>query len=158
MSRKGAVGALLDLYEQAISALKDVIADIPDGALTTITDPQTTDKHCKSVQGILAHVVSSGYGYATSITNLKGNNVKRPDLVYRFTVKEYLTDLTAVFAYTENIFTHIEDSELEQYTNALKIKTSWGQRYDIEQITEHAIVHIMRHRRQIENIKQKGFK
>ena len=30
------------------------------------------------------------------------------------------------------------------------IKTEWGQEYDFEQLLEHAIVHILRHRRQIE--------
>lgn len=34
-----------------------------------------------------------------------------------------------------------------------KIFTSWNQVYDIEQVTEHAIVHILRHRRQIEKFK-----
>jgi hypothetical protein len=32
--------------------------------------------------------------------------------------------------------------------------TSWGQLYDIEQLMEHAIVHVLRHRRQIEQYKK----
>ena len=32
----------------------------------------------------------------------------------------------------------------------LKIKTRWGQLYDVDQLFEHAIVHVLRHRRQIE--------
>ena len=44
--------------------------------------------------------------------------------------------------------------ELEQPDNSLKIKSGWGQSYDIEQMTEHAIVHVLRHRRQIEKFKQ----
>ena len=43
--RQGAVGALLDIYEQAISDLKKVIEDIPDNALTIILDPQTADEN-----------------------------------------------------------------------------------------------------------------
>lgn len=31
-----------------------------------------------------------------------------------------------------------------------KILVRWGQLYDVEQLFEHAIVHILRHRRQIE--------
>ena len=31
-----------------------------------------------------------------------------------------------------------------------KMKVSWGQEYDLEQLLEHAIVHILRHRRQVE--------
>ena len=72
MYRQGAVGALLDIYEQAISDLKKVIEVIPDKAMTIITDRQTTDENCKSIQAILSHVVSAGYGYATSIHNLRG--------------------------------------------------------------------------------------
>jgi hypothetical protein len=151
--RQGAVGALLDIYEQAISDLKKVIQDIPDNALTIIIDAQTTDENCKSIQAILSHVVSSGYGYATSIHNLKENNIPRPGKTFHVTIKEYIQDLTNVFAYTENIFKEIKDNELEQFDNSLKIKTGWGQWYDIEQMTEHAIVHILRHKRQIDKIK-----
>ncbi len=153
MYRQGAVGALLDIYEQAISDLKQVIEDIPDNLLTTITDPITTDENCRSIQAILSHVVHAAYGYATSILNLKEVNKARPDKTYHLTTKEYLEDLTNIFIYTENAFKSIKDSELEQLDNALKIRAGWGQLYDIEQMTEHAIVHILRHKRQIKKIK-----
>ncbi len=87
--RQGAVGALLDIYEQSILDFKKVIEDIPDNALTVIIDPQTTDENCKSIQTILSHVVHSGYGYATSIHNLKGYNNPRPGKTYHLTIKEY---------------------------------------------------------------------
>lgn len=153
MNRQGAVGALLDIYEQAILDLKNVIKDIPDNALTKIIDEKTTNEDCKSIQTILSHVVSSGYSYATSIHNLKGHNAKRPEKVFHLSIEEYLKDLTNVFIFTENVFSEIKDDELEQYDDSLKIKTGWGQLYDIEQLTEHAIVHILRHKRQIERIK-----
>jgi len=154
MNRQGAVGALLDIYEQAISDLKNVIKDISDNDLTKILDEKTTNEDCRSIQTILTHVVSSGYSYAISIHNYKENNVKRPEKIYRLTVAEYLNDLTDVFAFTENVFKEIKDDELEQPVNSLKMQTSWGQCYDIEQITEHAIVHILRHKRQIERMKR----
>ena len=156
--RQGAVGALLDIYEQAISDLKKVIEDIPDNALTIIIDPQTSDENCKSIQAILSHVVHSGYGYATSIYNLKGYNITRPVKISHSTIREYSEDLDNVFIYTETIFKEIKDNELEQPDNSLKIKTSWGQYYDIEQMTEHAILHILRHKRQIDKIKLSGLK
>jgi len=152
--RLGAVGALLDIYEQAIIDFKKVIEDIPDTALTIITDPDTTDENCKSIQTILSHVVSSGFSYASSIHNLKRGKIKRQEKKYHLTIKEYLQDLTNVFLFTENIFKEVNDDELEQFDNSLKIKAGWGQLYDIEQITEHAIVHILRHKRQIEKIKR----
>jgi hypothetical protein len=32
----------------------------------------------------------------------------------------------------------------------VRIDSRWGQKYDIEQLLEHAIVHILRHRRQLD--------
>ncbi|WP_436488542.1 DinB family protein [Chitinophaga sp. ARDCPP14] len=152
--RQGAIGALLDEYERAISELKEVIRTIPDHALTVITDPHTADENCRSVQTILSHVVSSGFGYATSIHNLRGPQLTRPAKTFHLTVNAYLEDLTQVFIFTEKIFAAFKDDELEQMDDALKIKAGWGQVYDIEQMAEHAIVHVLRHRRQIERIKQ----
>src|SRR5215210_7103402 len=153
MYRQGAAGALLDIYEQVISDFKKVIEDIPDNALTIIIDPHTTDDNCRSIQKILSHVVHSAYGYATNIHNLKGNDLTRTEKKFHLTIKEYLEDLTNVFIYTENIFKNFKDEDLEQLDNSYKIKTGWGQLYDIEQMTEHAIVHILRHKRQITRFK-----
>jgi len=35
---------------------------------------------------------------------------------------------------------------------AVQIKPRWGQSYDLEQLLEHAIVQVLRHRRQIERL------
>lgn len=59
--RQGAVGALLDEYERAITDLQHTIADISDNELVVIIDHKTNDTSCKSVQTVLAHVVSAGY-------------------------------------------------------------------------------------------------
>lgn len=154
--RQGAVGALLDEYEKAIADLKEVISTIPDKALTIIVDPHTADDNCRSVQTILSHVVSSAYGYATSIYNLKGHPLKRPDKTFHFTVREYTEDLTDAFDFTIKVLQRFSDNELEEFDDDLKIKAGWGQVYDVEQMAEHAIVHILRHRRQIERIKQQS--
>ena len=158
MYRQGAVGALLDIYEQVISDFKKVIEDIPYNALTIIIDAETTDENCRSIQTILSHVVHAGFGYATYIQNLEKPDVKRPDKTYHLTIQEYIEDLNNVFSCTETVFKEIKDGELEQFDNSLKIKTGWGQFYDIEQMTEHAIVHILRHQRQIDKMKRNGFK
>lgn len=151
--RPGATGALLDEYERAITALKKVISVIPDKALITVIDAETTDENCRSVQAILTHVVSAGFGYATSIHNLKGPQIVRREKVFHGTTVAYLQELTDLFLFTEDVFRNINDDELEQYEAPRKITTGWGQLYDIEQLMEHAIVHILRHRRQIEKIK-----
>jgi len=151
--RPGAIGALLDEYEKAIEDFVKAIETIPDSTLPVITDPRTRDENCRSVQTILTHVVHSGYGYAVGIHNIKGYDMARPVKMTRDTIKEYIDDLTKVFLFTENVFAEIKEDELEQFDDALKIKTGWGQLYDIEQMMEHAIVHVLRHRRQIEKFK-----
>lgn len=148
--RNGAVGALLDEYEKAITELLETISNINHAALITIVDETTTDPNCKSIQTILTHVVRAGYGYATSIQRLKGHNKPDPQKIPRHSIKEYENDLKAVFLFTVETFKDIADSELEQHDNTKKMLVSWGQVYDIEQLMEHAIVHILRHRRQIE--------
>ena len=152
-TRQGAVGALLDIYEQATSDFKKLIVDIPETALTTITDPYTTDEDCRSIQAILSHVVYAGFGYASNIYNLKGHATRRPDKAFHETITEYIYDLTNIFSFTETILKEVKEDELIQTDDSLKMKTGWGQSYDIEQMIEHAIIHMMRHQRQIEKVK-----
>jgi uncharacterized damage-inducible protein DinB len=151
--RSGAVGALLDEYERSIFEMQNVLDGISDEDLTLIVDNTTTDMNCKSIQTILTHVISSAYGYATYIHTCRGHQIDRPEKKLHSTVGEYIQDLHAAFQFTLFVFKDIHDSELEQNDNALKIKTPWDQLYDIEQLTEHSIVHILRHRRQIEKFK-----
>ncbi|MCB2408789.1 DinB family protein [Hymenobacter lucidus] len=152
--RTGAIGALLDEYERAIADLRAAIAPIPNAALPRIIDARATDESCRSIQAILTHVVSSGYGYATSIHNLKGPARTRPAKALLPTIDAYRQALTEVFAFTEQVFQGFSDQDLEQLDPTRKIRTGWGQLYDIEQLMEHAIVHILRHRRQLEKIRQ----
>ncbi len=151
--RHGAVGALLDEYERAIEELQRVIADLSDRELTVVVDTDTTDVNCRSVQAILSHVVSAGYAYAVDIRLLRGEDLYYPDLMLYSLTGDYHRELSRLFDYTVDTFRYIRDDELEQYDDEKKIRTPWGQVYDIEQLTEHAIVHILRHRRQIERFK-----
>ena len=151
--RKGAVGALLDEYERAITDLQQTISDISTKELIAIADHETTDSNCESIQTVLAHVVNAGFCYAIDIRQLSGEKIDYPDDLPRFTTEDYHNDLKEIFDFTSDTFTNIEDNQLEEFDNNKKIMTSWGQIYDIEQITEHAIVHILRHRRQIEKFK-----
>jgi uncharacterized damage-inducible protein DinB len=148
--RTGAVGAILDEYELVIAALKAVIAPISDAALVTVVDPDTVDPNCKSIQAVLAHVVRSGYTYAIVINSSKGPMAPMRDRVYRKRAADFMTDLDAMFAFNVASLSQFQDAELEEYDMDKKLLVPWGQRYDIEQLMEHAIVHILRHRRQIE--------
>ncbi|MFT3907784.1 MAG: DinB family protein [Ferruginibacter sp.] len=153
MARKGATGALLDIYQYAIEDLQQLIYDIPDADITIVIDEETEDDNFRSVQTILSHVVHQGFTYATSIYDITGNMINRPPKILHNTIDEYLQDLNKVFSFTEKILKETDDAHLEQLDNSKKIKTGWGQIYDIEQLMEHAIVHVLRHKRQLERIK-----
>jgi uncharacterized damage-inducible protein DinB len=151
--RTGAVGALLDEYEKVFAELKQCVQTIPDNDLTIIVDHATLDDNCKSVQTVLAHVVNSAFGYAIYVRNHHGFNLMRPAKVYHTSVIDFMSDMDKAFQFNVEVFENIIDVELEEPDQAKKMLTNWGQYYDIEQLMEHAIVHVLRHRRQLEKFK-----
>jgi hypothetical protein len=142
--RQGAIGALLDEYERAIADLQQTIADISDEELITIVDSKTKDSRCKSVQTILSHVVSAGRGYAVYIRQLEGHKIEYPKDIFHLTISDYKKDLNDLFIFTDDTFKNIQECDIEQFDND-KNKNFLG--------SEHAIVHVLRHRRQIEKFK-----
>lgn len=146
----GAHGALLDEYERALVELKDLVSEITTRQLITIVDQKTKDEDCRSIQTILAHVVSSGYFYAITIRNHLGESIAFKNTVILNTAEEYNQALTEMIEYSIEMMDDYPNMKLEESDNSKKLVTKWGQMYDIEQYLEHAIVHILRHRRQIE--------
>jgi len=150
----GAIGALLDEYEKALNELYLVIASLNNKTLCAIVDPNTPDPDCQSIQTILTHIVQSGYTYAVEVLKSIGDSVDYREKEEQKTALAYISALKAMFAYNVAVFDKHPNLQLETYSPAEKIKVRWGQYYDIEQLYEHAIVHVLRHRRQIERYKQ----
>lgn len=151
----GAIGALLDEYEKAIVELKQVIDLVTKAELIKIVDSQTEDEDCRSIQTILSHVVGAGYGYVVEIRKSLGENVERPNKDLFSSIEAYNLALDSMFKANEKLFEDYPNIVLEEYDADKKMTVRWGQRYDVEQLLEHAIVHILRHRRQIERFKLK---
>jgi len=151
--RHGATGALLDEYERALRDLKECTGLFEDKDLHVIVDPLTTDERCRSVQTVLTHVVSSAYSYAVYIGNHRGMALQRPQPALRDSSTAYFEDLDQAFAFTCKVLEQVPDTALEEPDETRKIKTTWKQTYDIEQMMEHAIVHLLRHRRQLEGFR-----
>lgn len=149
----GAIGALLDEYEKSINELKEVISTVTPSELTEIVDEETKDEDCRSIQTILSHVVESGYTYVIETRKSLGERVPYMRKELLNSTNEYAFALDEMFAYNEKLFEDFPDIQLEEYDPSQKFKVRWGQVYDVEQIFEHAIVHILRHRRQIERFK-----
>lgn len=152
--RKGAIGALMDEYERAALELKTLVEEIPPADFVRIIDKETGDEDCRSVQTIISHVVRAGYGYADYIRHLFSISSARPaNQVLR--QSESLKELESMIEYTTETLDgkwEIPDDVIVRTT----IHSLWGVTYDLEQLLEHAIVHILRHRRQIEKLLQQN--
>ena len=151
----GAIGALLDEYENAIQALQAVTKTISQEELITIVDPTTNDEDCKSIQTILTHVVRSGYWYTQEIRKSQGEALGPPRHQVFDTIEQYIKALDGLMTANIQLFEDYPTIPLETLGTDGKMLVSWKQHYDVEQLMEHAIVHILRHRRQIERFLQK---
>ena len=149
----GAKAALLDEYERSINDLKKVIEDIAPNELSIIVDPHTKDQDCISIQSILTHVVRAGYTYSIEIRKYQGEQLDYKKRRTLNSAQSYISALDSMFDYCEKTFNLYPDLSIEEYDEKNKMKVAWGQNYDVEQLMEHAIVHILRHRRQIERFK-----
>jgi uncharacterized damage-inducible protein DinB len=155
MERIGAVGALIDEYERSIKDLKLVISDVSYQNFIAILDNETEDPDCVSMQSILQHIVRSGYGYSNRIRKQFGKDAVTSKVHYEITSIEVAqTELDTMVKYTEETVSKLTDLTHEDIINNI-MSTDYGQHYDFEQLLEHAIVHILRHRRQIEKFKLK---
>lgn len=146
--RKGAIGALTDEYEKALNELKTLLLKIPDDKFQKVYN-EKTDIDSQSARNIVLHLINSGYGYANYIRKRFGNSYVVPKIEIVKT-EQGIFKLDEMFEYTVETF---EDKWHLTYDELMKtiIKTSWTT-YDLEAIIEHAIVHILRHRLQIEKM------
>ncbi len=147
----GSIKALLDEYKKAIDELISIIKPINDTRLSMVVDNETKDSDCKSIQTVLTHVVCSGYNYTIYIENSIGVNKPRVERIICNSVDQYIDQLNLMFSYCVDFFRQKRNLPIQQTDNSKKVIVNWGQQYDIEQLLEHAIVHILRHRRQIES-------
>ena len=152
--REGAVGALMDEYERAVWELRRLLERMNEDDLARVVDSETRDDDCRSAQTIVSHVVNSGYGYADLLRKLFAAPSTRPPraLLSRGAALEQLDAILAYMAETLEGRWLMSDEELA----GAVINTGWGVRYDIEQLLEHAVVHVLRHRRQIEKFMWRG--
>ncbi|MBI1194083.1 MAG: DinB family protein [Bacteroidetes bacterium] len=148
--RHGPVGALMDEYERAAADLLQVIMPLKQADYEAIVDTETQDPDCRSILTIMNHVVMSGYGYANSIRkNFGAKEILRKDDCDVGTPQAACAELTQMLAYTvDTVSDHWGMTEAEAVKPVAKFSS--GQVFDFEQLMEHAIVHVLRHRRQIE--------
>lgn len=149
MLRRGAVGAMMDEYERAAAELSALLGRITDEEFERVRDPGATDEDCRSIQTVMRHVVRAGYGYAAYIREgFGGAEATRAEIPLGSRL-EMLDRLQAMLVHTAATLDGKWDLPDDRIM-AVKMRVRWGPVYDLEQMLEHAIVHILRHRRQIE--------
>ena len=146
--RKGGIGAVMDEYERAAEEFKNLIGNISESDFIKIVDTETKDDDCRSVQTIISHVTNSGYGYANYIRDWFGISKNSPERRL-LSKNDFPDEFTKMIAYTSETLEgkwEYSDEDIQK----VKMDVRWGPQYDLEQLLEHAVVHILRHRRQIE--------
>jgi len=146
--RKGAVGAMMDEYERAAFELREIVQNISGEEFTRIADAETEDEDCRSIQTIISHVVRAGYGYANYIREQFSRDAKpfEPRQIAHHEIGDEIDKMLDYTTQTLDGKWEMSDDEICE----IKINSRWGEAYNLEQMLEHAIVHVLRHRRQIE--------
>ena len=148
--RKGAVGALMDEYERAALELKTLVEGVSEENYERLADAETKDADCHSIKTIMNHVIHAGYGYANGIRR-KISMPHEPLGTERRQIPhaEIGDEIDKVLAYTEETLDGMwEMSYADQDKFIIERKADFSE--NLEQLLEHAIVHVLRHRRQIE--------
>ncbi len=141
--------ALMEEYRKAAVEYKDVLTQLTTSQFVAIVDKETKSVDCQSIQNLTFHVVQSGYTYANYIQSVINDNWLEYEEGIN-TAAVGIVEIDKMLDYTEQIFNNIY-YESNEVIEKWIFKTRWGVTYDFEQLMEHAIVHILRHRRQIVN-------
>jgi len=148
--RPGAFGALMDEYARAVEDFCRVVETFD--AARFRTERASVDVNTSSPWTVCMHVCSAARRYADYVRKARG-----VDFVDRFELDpsaiaspaDVRTRLRESILYTEDTVEPLlgaTDAQIQ----ALAFTVRWGPRYDPEMILEHAVCHLLRHRRQLE--------
>ena len=146
----GPFGALMDEYARAAEDFCRVVEGF-DLARFDAARP-SNDPNTVSPRSICLHVIGGAHRYAHYVRKARG-----VDFVERYEaepgrlrvpqdVRALLTEGIVLTEETVEPLLKASDEDIQ----ALSFPVRWGPRYDPEMILEHAVCHLLRHRRQLE--------
>jgi hypothetical protein len=146
----GPFGALMDEYARAAEDFCRVLEMVDLEVFTRKQDSQDPDT--RSIQDMCAHAIGAAHRYADYIRKARGLPfvelfTLNPDQVPTPVAIRPL--LREALRYTEGALDGLYDAK-EEEVSAVTFAVRWGPTYDPEMILEHGIVHLLRHRRQVE--------
>jgi uncharacterized damage-inducible protein DinB len=149
---QGGLGAILDEYKKASEEYINVLQKISREDFIKIVDHKTDDEDCRSIQTISRHVIRSGYGYANYVLNTLNIAVDFPkaDEMTIEKAEDAINEIRNMIKYNIHNLYEVNREQIENNMYSIKFITRWKEEFNFEQILEHAVVHILRHRRQVE--------
>ena len=145
----GPVGAILD---ETARAAEDLCRVVEAKSPEEFTEKREgSNPGTVSIQAISAHCVNWGYAYSNYIRAALGEE-QEPVKIRANTLRtpaDLREQLRPMFRHTEATLEMMASMPLSK-VQKLEFQVSWGVTYNPEGILEHGIVHLLRHRRQIE--------
>jgi uncharacterized damage-inducible protein DinB len=149
----GAMGALMDEYARAAELLCAHVETIDQA--TFEAERESADPWTASPRAICSHVRRAALGYANDIRKARGlpHEVRGPSLpdggVFVDDPAALRPALVEALQYTEGALEGLYDASEEEVAK-ITFEVPWGPTFDPDMLLEHAIVHLLRHRRQLE--------
>jgi hypothetical protein len=148
--RSGPFGALMDEYARAAEDFCRVVESFDPGRFDA--ERPSSNPNTASPRAICLHVIGAAHRYAHYVRKARG-----VDFVERYEAdparlrspQQVRTLLAEGILLTEETVEPLLNAT-EQQIQALSFTVRWGPRYDPEMILEHAVCHLLRHRRQLE--------
>jgi uncharacterized damage-inducible protein DinB len=154
----GAFGALMDEYARAAAQLCTIVEAVPPARFAAVVDPGA---EFPTVQAICTHVLQAAYRHAAYIRRALG--IATGERPHGKDLEPASPDqlrplLAAALRYTEATVTGLrgDPAYAAQEVSTILFPVKWGPVYDPEGMLEHGIVHLLRHRRQIERLLAAG--
>jgi hypothetical protein len=145
--RPGAFGALMDETARAAADLCRLVESLAPAEF--LRERSSDDPDTISIRAICGHAIGAARRYADYIRKARGLPFEEKftlDPARLQSPADVRPLLAEALRYTEGAIEDFPDEEVA----GLTFQVRWGPTYDTEMILEHGIVHLLRHRRQIE--------
>ena len=145
----GALRAVLDEYARAIHDLERVMRSTSQAQYEARTD--LSDETYPDMRAVSQHVACSAHSYVDYIEDAvdgvdRGRRERQVEFGTPAAMMKSTWDGFERMVVALGRVKHFTDDDMEK----IGFDTRWGERFNMAQMLEHAIVHILRHRRQFE--------
>ena len=148
----GAMGALMDEYARAAGDLCGVVEQVPLDRFRRArpsVGAGGADSHTESIQAICEHVAYAVRIYSDYIRAARGLTKDEPAGELAVPTPADLRPLLVDgLRYTEGALDGLYEVD-DDAIAAIQFEVRWGPTFDPDMLLEHAICHLLRHRRQI---------